>query len=244
MLEFVMDYPKHLSEKIRKEIATSYLKHELKKIFPSINKSEIENLMNNKELCFPRDFWNGLHGISMGFKLKNILSLVTAENILWKKKIMRVDKLSFGVEMKLMNLEEIVALRGNNVERENDPIIAVEKSINNKKIIKVHDGNGRLARHHAEKKPIIEVYLGKMDGAYPYNFWLPTSLIIDNLYFIYEAIDSKNMELVNQQIACLKNILNKSESGKIEFLERALTKKEPYRSIILEQLGDLTTTNN
>jgi len=38
--------------------------------------------------------------------------------------------------------------------------------------------------------------------------------------------------------------LNKSESGKIEFLERALTKKEPYRSIILEQLGDLTTTNN
>lgn len=190
-----MNYPKHLSERIREEVAISYLKHELKKIFPSINKKEIEDLMNNQELCNPRDFWNGLHGISMGFKLKNIISLVTAENIIWEKKTIKVAELNFGVEMKVLSLEEIIKIRGNDFERENDPIIAIEKSENNKKIIEVHDGNGRLARHIAENKEEIEVYLGKMDGPYPKNFWLPTSLIIDNLCFIYEAIDNGNEKL-------------------------------------------------
>lgn len=239
-----MEYPKHLSEKIREEVALSYLKHELKKIFPSIDKNEIENLMENPELCTPRDFWNGLYGISMGFKLKNILALVTAENISWERRTMKTEELSFGVEMEVLSLEEIIAMRDNDIERENDPIIAIEKIEKGKKIIKVHDGNGRLARHRAEDKGEIDVYLGKMSGGYPKNYWLPTSLIIDNLYFIYETIDNNDEQLFEKQIDTLRNMLSKSESGKIEFLKRALTKREPYRSKILSQFSYLATADN
>jgi len=239
-----MDYPKHLSEKIREEVAVSYLKHELKKIFPSIDKKEIENLMNNKELCKPRDFWNGLHGISMGFKLKNILYLVTAENIIWEKRTMKVKELDFGVGMKILSLDEIIKIRGNDFERESDPIIAIEKIENDKKVIKVHDGNGRLARYIAENKEEIEVYLGKMEGKFPQNFWLPTSLLIDNLYFVYEAIRNEDEKLFNDQITVIEDMLKNSESGKIEFKERTLTKKEPYRSKILGEFGDLSFANN
>jgi hypothetical protein len=68
--------------------------------------------------------------------------------------------------------------------------------------------------------------------------------MIDNLYFVYEAIDNKNEKLFKSQIGVIKNMLSYSESGKIEFFQRALTKKEPYRSKILGEIGNLTTANN
>jgi hypothetical protein len=254
-----MDYPKHLSEKIREEVAVSYLKHELRKIFPSIKTEEVDNLMSSKELCNPRDFWNGLHGISMGFKLKNILYLVTAENISWTKEKINCRDLNFGVEMsctkviregkvsgkefadfykknpeeKAKQLAETIRIRGNDMVREEEPIMAIEKE----KALSVHDGNGRLARFLLEDKETIEVYLGKMTGKTPTNFWLPTSLLMDNLFFVYQAIENKNEELFVQQIAAIKNMLSFSESGRVEFTERALTSKAEYRGKILAALG-------
>lgn len=261
-----MNYPKHLSEKIREEVAISYLKHELRKIFPSIETKEIENLTKNKELCNPRDFWNGLHGISMGFKLKNILYLATAKNITWSQEKISMDKLTFGVELsctriikegkilakefadfydknsdkKLEQLAETIKIRGNNRERESDPILVIE----NKGVSSVYDGNGRLARKLLEGKKIINAYVGKMEGDVLDNFWLPTSLLMDNLYFVYEAIRNKDENLFKSQMEVINNMLRNSESGKIEFKERALTKKEPDRSKILRELGDLSLANN
>ena len=261
-----MDYPKHLSEKIREEVAISYLKHELRKIFPSIETKEIENLMKNKELCNPRDFWNGLHGISMGFKLKNILYLATAKNIIWSQEKISVEKLTFGVELsctriikegkilakefadfydknsdkKLEQLAETIKIRGNNRERESDPILVIE----NKGVNSVYDGNGRLARKLLEGENMINAYIGKMESEYLNNYWLPTSLLMDNLYFVYEAIRNKDENLFKSQMKVINNMLRNSESGKIEFKERALTKKEPDRSKILRELGDLSLANN
>jgi hypothetical protein len=250
-------YPKHLSEKIREEVALSYLKHELKKIFPSIENKEIMGLMNSKELCNPRDFWNGLHGISMGFKLKNILYLVTAENIVWLKKQVKCQDIYFGVELdstrkikpgkikgqefadyyckndeiRNKELKNVLKIRGENIERESDPIVVIE----NDKLMSVYDGNGRLARHILEKKKQIWTFVGKMKGKVPVNYWLPTSVLMDILFYVYLAIDSKNEELFKKQIYVLKNILSYSESGKYEFRKRALTTKEPYRSKILRE---------
>ncbi|MEM2145785.1 MAG: hypothetical protein QW279_10515, partial [Candidatus Jordarchaeaceae archaeon] len=87
-------YPKHIYEPIRIEIATSYIKHEFRKLlwripekyFEKIDK-DIKSWMNSPELATPRDFWNGFHGIAMGFKLKiGLIYLVTAENIKWSKR--------------------------------------------------------------------------------------------------------------------------------------------------------------
>jgi hypothetical protein len=97
----------------------------------------------------------------------------------------------------------------------------------------VHDGNGRLARHILENKKEIWAFVGKMKGRVPTYYWLPTNFLIEYLFYIYKAIDDKNEELFIKQIAVLKDMLSCSESGKYEFRERALTKKEPYRSKIL-----------
>lgn len=252
-------YPKHLSEKIREEVAMSYLKHELRKIFPSIDKKEILGLMSSKELCNPRDFWNGLHGISMGYKLKNILYLITAENIVWSKKQLKCQDINFGVELestrkirpgkikgkefadyyckddeiRVSELKNVLKIRGENTERESDPIVVIE----NNELMSVHDGNGRLARHILENKKEIWAYVGKMIGKVPTNFWLPTSFLIEYLFYVYKAIDEENEDLFKDQVVVLKNLLSNSESGKYELRHRALTNKEPYRSKILRELG-------
>ncbi len=254
-----MDYPKHLSEKIREEVAISYLKHELRKIFPSIEIEEINSLMNSKELCNPRDFWNGLHGISMGFKLKNILYLVTAENITWSREKMAIEDLTFGVELsctrivkegkisakefinfydknlskKSEQLLETIKIRGNNSEREKDPVLVIK----NENVNSVYDGNGRLARKLLEGEKMIDVFKGRKVGDTLMNYWLPTSLLMDNLYFVYEAIRNKDKKLLKMQMEVIKNMLKNSESGKIEFKERALTSKEEIREIIFNYLN-------
>ena len=254
-----MDYPKHLSEKIREEVALSYLKHELRKIFPSIDKKEIENLMKSRELCNPRDFWNALHGISMGFKLKNILYLVTAENVIWSQEKMNIEELTFGVELsctriiregklpakdfinyydrnsdkKSEQLRETIKIRGNDSERENDPIIVIK----NKDVNSVYDGNGRLARKLLEGGKMINVFMGKMVGDTLTNYWLPTSLLMDNLYYVYEAIRNNDEGLLNSQMIVINNMLKNSESGRIEFEERALSSKPEIREKVLHLIS-------
>ena len=59
---------------------------------------------------------------------------------------------------------------------------------------------------------------------------------MDNLYFVYQAIESKNEELFKQQIKVLKNMLSFSDSGKYEFNERALTSKPDIRKKVLEAM--------
>jgi hypothetical protein len=71
----------------------------------------------------------------------------------------------------------------------------------------------------------------------PKNYWLPTSLLMDNLYFVYEAIKNKDEKLFKKQMAVIKNMLKNSESGKIEFLERVLTSKKEIREKILKVLN-------
>jgi hypothetical protein len=249
----IMEYPKHLYEKIREEVAVSYLKHELRKIFPSIKTEEVDSLMNNKELSTPRDFWNGVHGIGMGFKLHiGMIYLITAENIKWTKEKTKVEDLFFGVERentKLANSRSAKILieyfqknpkNGNNNWRDDkirefDPIIVVEK----KEGLTVYDGNGRLDRFILEKRNEIEAYVGRYstETKKPNNYWLPTSVLMDVLYYVYLAIDNKDEKLFEQQIAVLKNMLSYSESGRYEFKERALTKKPEYRDKVLKALN-------
>lgn len=258
-----MDYPKHISEKIRSDLAISYLKHELRKIFPSIDDTEVENIFDNKELTIPRDFWNGLHGVSMGFKLKNIVYLATAENVIWTHKIVNINELQFGVELQQtkvlrpgkvfarelieyyareldiqkQQLEFTKQIRGDDSQRESDPIIALSKNEAERPVISVHDGNGRLVRHILEGKDKISAYIGCQDGNVLKNYWIPTQIFIDFLFFVYQAINNNDEVLFGKQIAVLKDIINKSESGRVEFLERALSSNEKYRKPIIASLG-------
>lgn len=255
-----MDYPRHLSEKIREEVAVSYLQHELRKIFPSINVQEVDNLMNNKDLNTPRDFWNGVHGIGMGFKLHiGFIYLLTAENIDWSFEEINIRSLQFGVDRDLTDMagsrsvEKIIEFLRNNPslndkysvefkknwvddkKRETDPVIICEK----KSGLAIYEGNGRLEKLILDNREKTMGYVGRYTTSEkrPLNYWLPTSLIMDLLLFVYQAIEEDNQDLFKSQINVLRNMLRDSESGKKEFIERALSSKKEYREPILAELG-------
>lgn len=98
-------YPKHIYEEIRREVAVSYVHHELKKLLPSINDAEkweeirldMLNWFDNTPLLCPvRDFWNGVQGFAEGFKLKSgLVSILTAENIKWERMQVEIEKVGF-----------------------------------------------------------------------------------------------------------------------------------------------------
>lgn len=259
-----MNYPKHLEEKIRQEVAREYIKHEIKKLFIGLPKDyfskidkEIEGWAYSNELSWPRDFWNGFHGIAMGFKLKiGLIYLVTAENIVWRKKILNADELYFGVsnsatdtvgneersakamkeffennsKQRKIELAKTKIYRKGGENREEDPIIVVERDDR----LSIYDGNGRFTKKILEGKYQIDAFVGsyKSQEKFPKNYWLPTSLLMDNLYYLYEAIKNKDEILIDAYIKILKDMISHSESGKYEFWERALTSKNELRMII------------
>ncbi len=101
-------YSPHIYDLIRVEIATVFLKREFRKMLPSLRGADIwKQIDGDIENWFPgdnevvgvRDFWNGFHGLAMGFKLKNGLTQVlTAQNIQWKfiEKLPLDNKLASG----------------------------------------------------------------------------------------------------------------------------------------------------
>lgn len=267
-------YPKHIYESIRAEIAKSYIKHEFRKLlwripekyFTEIDK-DISDWLISPELAIPRDFWNGFHGIAMGFKLKiGLIYLVTAENIKWEKIDYPVKKLWFGVEQRETRLIRNGKLSANEVRnyyskkenesekekflklndklsketspRDHHPIIAIQSTEDKELVYSVHDGNRRLAKSILEDKNSILTYLGtyKSKGKEPKNYWIPTSVLMDILFFAKLAYDQENTKSFNQYMEILKDMLEKSESSVYEMRERALTKKQPFRNDVLKAL--------
>ena len=267
-------YPKHIHEPIRSEIAKSYVQHEFRKLlwripkeyFKKIDK-DISDWLISPELAIPRDFWNGFHGIAMGFKLKiGLIYLITAENIKWKKVDYPVEKLWFGVEQRETKLIRDGKLSAKEVKnyyskrenishkmkflklndklsketspRDRHPIIAIQGTVDKELVYSVHDGNRRLAKAILENKKNILAYLGTYETKEkePRNYWIPTSVLMDNLFFAKTAYDQKSEELFNNYMETLKDMLKKSESSVYEMKERALTKKQPFRNDVLKTL--------
>jgi len=88
------DYPQHLYESIRIDVAKSYFKREFRKYLSNTRGPIWESIDSDVDSWFepsspvggPRDFWNGFWGVAMGFKLKKgLLQVLTAENIQWEE---------------------------------------------------------------------------------------------------------------------------------------------------------------
>lgn len=268
-------YPSQIYDKVRSDLAISYIKHEFRKLlwstpkkhFKEIDKT-ISNWTRSPVIGFPRDFWNGFYGIIMGFRLKIFLIyLITAENINWTLEKIPVNKLNFGVEhgetrhirsgklpakevidfyarpenvkikTKFIKLNE--RLSNETPPRDNDPIVAFQKIEDGNLVNSVHDGNRRLAKACLEGKDKILTYLGTYttEEKLPKNYWIPTSVLMENLFFAKLAFDSKNNELFTKYMEILKDMLSKSESASYEMKNRAVTRSQPFRSKVFEALG-------
>jgi len=267
------NYPSHIYDPTRIKIATSYLQHEMRKLLctlPQKHWSEVDknisNLITNPELSNPRDFWNGFHGICMGYKLKiGLLYYLTAENITWKKEKIKVNKLSFGTELKQTKVvksgklpsQQVIDFYSQNKEvkkeqqqftaqltsktqpRDHFPIIVTEKIIEEKNVLSTYDGNRRLIKAILEDKKEISAFVSKfaLQEKTPKNYWIPTSLLMEILYFAEEVFDRGERETFLSHVNVLKNMMKKSKITGYEIKERALTKRQPFRDTVLKNLG-------
>ena len=90
-----------------------------------------------------------------------------------------------------------------------------------------------------QPKENIEVFAGRYTSEVkkPENYWIPTSVQMDVLYYVYEAIKNKDEAMFDSYIAVLKEMLKNSESGRYEFRERAVTSKPEVREKIFRAMG-------
>jgi len=267
-------YPEHVYEKVRYEVAISYLQHEFRKLFLNtpadfweILDKDIAGWTNSPELTTPRDFWNGFHGISMGFKLKiGLIYYITAENIAWRRIKIPISDLWFGVEfnetrkikegkLSLKEVNEFYNRKKNNnlkgewlrvvkeasgrtLPRDQHPIIVVQKKHKEFLIYSIFDGNRRSAKALLEGNEKIDAYVGEyIEGTSIKNYWIPTTILMELILFSKQAYDRGNKEMFQKYMEILKDILLKSDSAKYELKERSLTGSGEFKSNVLKALG-------
>lgn len=263
-----MNYPSHILESIRVKIATDYLKRELRKYFPAVRGKEVWLKIDAEieswfEKLGVRDFWNGFHGIAMGFKLKlGFIQVLTAENVNWKfeQSLPLDDKLTSGGDLKYIS-EELSEKRprasrlreffGRNIKlakkwrweftnngitsesRDNFPIIAMEEEDNGQPVWSIHDGNRRMILAVLQGKDSLSAYVGK----YTTVEKAPQNFWLPTS-FLMELV--KEGELVGDYeitLTLLKKLIKLSQSGEYELRERVLVGQNEFRMKLKKGLG-------
>jgi len=266
-------YPKHLYEQIRREIGVDYVRHELRKYLPSIKgevwrriDQDIEGWFDEAPFLYPvRDFWNGVHGIMMGFKLySHLLNFITGENVRWTKEEIELELLNFGTVNSLVkemvpegnevrlamsgylknerlrksHLEEMQKWYEITEERSTNPIIVTQKRIEGKDKLVVYDGNGRTTLAVLKGRGKILAYVGRFvdERRQPENYWLPTSLLMEIVHFVKKAREMGDDNLYGSYVRVLRDMLDRSDSGRYEMLNRVVSKGSKFYD---EFMGDL-----
>lgn len=231
-----MNYPTHIYEPIRREVANSYLRHELRKYLPSVANwqevdGDIEKWFDGSTELYPvRDYWNGVYGIMMGFKLYNqLLSYITAENVIWSREKMNLTDLTYS------DFGEYVP-RG---RLDNEPVIVTQKEIDGIDKMVVYDGNNRVNQAVKSGGTEIEVFAGRFSDArrQPENYWLPTSVLMEIIDYAKRAFLEKDGALYRSFATVLKKMITFSESGKYEMKNRVLPNESEFKTGLLTDLG-------
>ena len=258
-------YPEHIYEPIRQEIAVSYVRHELRKYLPSLKDQEvwkkidadIATWFDSAPFLFPvRDFWNGVHGIMMGFKLYNhLLAFITAENVAWEKRLISLNELTFGTRpsvdggpksSEVKDWIEYKNLLGNTqryyentVKRDEDPIIVTQKRMDDVDKLVVYDGNGRIALAIVQGKIAVNAFVSHFvdERRKPENYWFPTSVLMEINHFAKKAFEAKDEALYQSYVNVLKNILSQSQSAVYEMKDRVVPGESEYKKQLFADLA-------
>ncbi|MFZ2523000.1 MAG: hypothetical protein WAW92_01300 [Minisyncoccia bacterium] len=242
----------HLHEPIRREIAVRFAKHELRKLLPSIRDESALALIDNDidgwwDKLSIRNFWNGIHGMSMGFRLKSLVPLITSLNIKWVEKDVSLDELwfggKFGVVASLKNnseqvssvkeqiflpenselLEETIKIlkekQSDSAPRDESSIFVVQKE---DKLV-VIDGNRRLLQAIVDKKETIKAVVGESVGEPVfYENWVPTQILTELIYW-HKRNFKTDVKITDATARVIADLIQNSSSGRIEFVERGVS---------------------
>jgi hypothetical protein len=248
-------YLPHLYDPIRREIAVRYIRQELRKIFPSLRTdSEWEKIdadvahwyEGNPTLVPVRDFWNGLYGISVGFKLKgDLLLYLTSKHIKWEQQDVAIGSLWFGKNFEELehfrakpsaqevsewffspeNTEILTRVRRAHDTRSNQtgsrdefPVIAIEREGR----LQLVDGDRRLLKKILQEKKSIAACIGKSCGEpVVYEQWVPTPFLLDLV--VFHRLTCSNGRTQTRYIAqVIAEMIRDSAAGRFEFSHRCL----------------------
>lgn len=264
-------YLSHILDPLRREIAVQYLRHELRKLFPSVREEDIWKKLDeevfqwfgeNPTLSPVRDFWNGLHGISMGFKLKNIVSWLTSANIKWESREIAVEELVFGTvlgEAKQICIDPLSALEARTwffdpdhvaelaaarwahdgyskqtASRDSDLIFVV---VRDGKFV-VIDGNRRVLRAVLSGMSTVHAYIGTpIADPFIFESWVPTSTLIELTSF-HRYWYSLGREVTGSVAGVLSELLRDSSAARFEFFHRCIRKEDEADKKLLELLKE------
>ncbi len=263
------DYPKHIYDPFRREIAVRYIRHEIRKLFSDLQDPEawkiidfnISKWFKDDPLFIPvRDFWNGVHAISMGFRLKNIVSWLTSINMKWQEFDILVDELWFGTtfpDLKpagefpsaikvrewfykpentdiLLKAQEDEEERGNQTMPRNEfPIFVVRKEENKLRVI---DGNRRLKRAILLGHQTIKAVVGEpLAEPSIFEAWIPTQILTELVSF-HRYWTSLNRDMTESVAEVIAELIRDSSCGRLEFVHRSLSELADPDKKLLESV--------
>jgi len=227
-------YPEHIYEPIRVEVAKSYIRHELEKYLPSVTgawREDIDRWFEGESVgLFPvRDLWNGFYGVLMGFKLLiHLIEFVTAENVIWTKEELAIEKLVFT---------DFGEYTPRFISKE--PVIVTQKRIDQEDKFVVYDGNNRVNQAKKNGQKTIAAYVSRFkgEGRTPTNYWLATPIIYE-VYSLAKKADKTDPMLYQAYVKVMKDMLAKSESGRYEFINRVPGIEDEFKKKFLIDLKD------
>lgn len=240
----------HLYEPLRIKIAIQYVQQEMRKLLPELREDVLWRAMDKQiedwyQKLGIRNFWNAIHGISMGFRLKSLVPWITSLNIKWEEKETPVKDLWFGGQfgpIKEMKCSQSANDVGNKIFKEENKEI-LEKSnkilkekkeeaaprdyfpifvVDKKEKLTVIDGNRRLLQAIVDKKETILAMAGESIAEPPiFEHWVPTSLLVDLIFWHKRQMEvgKDTTETTAQMIA---ELIRNSSAGRKEFNERAV----------------------
>ncbi|MBU0648242.1 hypothetical protein KJ855_03630 [Patescibacteria group bacterium] len=273
-------YPKHIYDPSRRQIAVEYLEHELRKMLPSAQDKNIWKLIdkdvadwfeNNNTLAPVRDFWNGFHGISRGFRMNALVYRITSKNIEWTKEEVNIDGLKFvtrgirGLKMftKAPMVSEVIDWYKDadntqvkkevmaeledpeilKIIRDDDPIMVIDDMDDGVTKL-IHDGNHRVMRRVLRGESKIWAYMGrKVADPMIYEHWVPTQLLIDVLRHGKYEIE-KDGQSEEAYVKVIFDLLKNSTAARIEFSNRVLKQGVEIDKRIYERVKKLCEENN
>lgn len=264
-------YPAHLYEPLRREIGVHSVQHELRKLLPAIREPAVWQTIDEQIAEWPqkllmRDFWNGVHGISMGFRLKSLVPWITSLHVRWEERQVSIDELWFGAKLfgpltrseivesgaatrellfQLKNRELLektkIELREKAAEsapRDHFPIFVVRKENQ----LRVIDGNRRLLQAITDERTVIQAVVGEaISSPIFYEHWVPTSLLIDLVFWHSEQarLGHETTKAAAQEIA---ELIRDSSIGRSEFTERSVHSDNPTHLRLMRAVAEILSS--
>ncbi len=252
----------HLYDPFRREIAIHYAQHELRKLLPQIRDAALwqsidEQVREWQDRLSFQNFWNGIHGMSMGFSSKSLVPWITSLNVQWSDKNMPVEELWFGgqfgpitslggsesasdikkniflpeYQVLFEQTKKILAERSSETAlRDYFPIFTIRK----KEKLRVIDGNRRLLQAIVNGEKTIRATVGEPIAEPPlYEHWVPTSLLVD-LVFWYKRQIQAGRDTTNTVAHMIAELIRDSSAGRFEFVNRAIHRNDKIHAQLLK----------